>query len=207
VSISFCICTDFSDIIRLHSIIDSIRQQQIPEYEIVICGPTTENISLQFAAPDIVLLDFDETQREGIWITRKKNVLAESASYPTLVFLHDYVAFNEGWYKGLQEFVKKNTHWSAITNSITTTTGHRLRLDWISLEKPWTDYSETPQSIFASGQHFVTTKSIIEKYPFNEDLMWAQEEDVEWSNRIKQDAPIVFNPYSRCRLLKVHREG
>ncbi len=92
---SFGILTLYKDNKQIQEVIDSIKALKIPEYEILLIGPKTD------AFKDTIV--FDETQKEG-WITRKKNVLVDSAKYDNVVVMHDYYTFDKDWYKNFLEF-------------------------------------------------------------------------------------------------------
>ena len=65
-------------------IIESILNNNIPNYEIIIVG----NTKLK-ETDKLKILYFDETIRTS-WITRKKNIIIWNAKYENIVLLHDY---------------------------------------------------------------------------------------------------------------------
>jgi hypothetical protein len=42
----------------------------------------------------------------------------------------------------------------------------------------------------------------MEKFPLNEDLVWGESEDVEWSKRVRKVTCFKFNKYSKTILQK-----
>lgn len=78
---SFIICTDKLRFIPI--IIDSIKKQNIPKYEILI----TEN---------------DFVKDVKIIYTNNKNEIAEHAQYDNLCFLTDMI-LSDNWYEGFEE--------------------------------------------------------------------------------------------------------
>ena len=191
----------------IQSIVDSIRAQQIPNYEILIVGVC------DLVGPDLRVIPFDETVRPG-WISRKKNIIIEEAKYEFLCIVHDYVALEPGWYdgfKGLQET------WQFGASKIKNTDGSRYR-DYVFFrwgadlfpKGTWIPYDcelETHQQklLYVSGAYFVVRTSVARAHPLNEKLGHGQGEDVEYSLRLsRHDIPIQFNPTSTVRFLR-HR--
>jgi len=187
-------------------IIDSIEQLNIPNYEILFIGvEDCENDRVK-------LLDFDESVKKG-WITRKKNLLCQNAKFENVVLLHDYVAFNALWYEG---FLKFGNDWEAAMNVILNSDGNRFR-DWclnpydvIPPEGPIANrefllpYEETKlnSKMYFSGAYWVAKTKFMLSHPLDEKLGWAESEDMEWSNRAREDTQFVMNPFSIVYFLK-----
>jgi predicted O-methyltransferase YrrM len=106
---TFGIVTDGKDIQR---IVDSIRKQNIPKYEIIVVGKTD--------VKGVIQIPFDETKP----LTKKKNLIAQVAKYENIVFLHDYVELSPEWYEG---FVKFGNSFEVCVNKILTIDGRRFR--------------------------------------------------------------------------------
>lgn len=207
IDISFCIATDFSNVDRLKEIIYSIENQNISNYEILFCGEYNESIVEKFVDfKNIRLINFDESARNR-WITKKKNIMSDHALNEILVFIHDYFAFNEGWYEGLCKYIEEDNEWSVLCNQIYSIHGGRFRLDWVTLNSSLLDYDKTDEKLYSSGGYFITKKDLFAVCKQNEDLLWGQQEDLDWTWRIKEYGPIKFNPYSTARLLKEHADG
>ena len=90
-------------------VLNSIYNQNIPEFEIVIVGghPIIDY-------KHITHIPFDETVKQN-WITRKKNIITKNAKYDNIVFMHDYVQLNKNWYT---EFLKFGNEWDICMNKI-----------------------------------------------------------------------------------------
>ena len=93
------------------SIQDEAYQYQ-EDYEIVLIGENIPNIN-----SNVRVIDFDESVKTG-WITRKKNLIAQAAKYPTLCLMHDYFLLRGGWIYGLLMAVEQNPNWSVMCNRI-----------------------------------------------------------------------------------------
>ena len=46
--------------------------------------------------------------------------------------------------------------------------------------------------MYISGAYWISKKIISEKYPQNEDLLWGNSDDVEWSLRARNDKFFIF---------------
>ena len=93
---TFGIITDGKNVARVRKIVASINNLGISpnKHEIIVVCPRAE----QYGA-DTILYVFDETKKP-LWITAKKNMITKIASHENIVYLHDYISFNENWYKG-----------------------------------------------------------------------------------------------------------
>ena len=56
--------------------------------------------------------------------------------------------------------------------------------------------------MYISGAYWVSKKYVMEREPLNEDLLWGDGEDVEWSKRVIPQYNYRMNEYSKVRLLK-----
>jgi glycosyltransferase involved in cell wall biosynthesis len=200
----------------IQKVIESIYEQKIPNFEIVIIGghePLDKNI---------IYYPFDDTIRAG-WITKKKNLITKLANYENIVFMHDYIYLDSDWYKN---FVQFGNDWSVCLNPILNGDGSRYR-DWCAWDDPefgghttiheiWCPegmefngrpaivpyhYNKT-KHMYISGAYFITKKSVMEKYPLNEELIWGQGEDLEWSLRIREKYYFYFNQQSKVYMTK-----
>ena len=88
---TFGIITVYEDKQRLQEIIESIRNLNIPEYEILFVGGGDNS---DIDGKDIRKIDFDESVKER-WITRKKNILVKEAKYENKFLIHDYHNFDK----------------------------------------------------------------------------------------------------------------
>jgi hypothetical protein len=111
---------------RILFILDSIRSQNIPEYEIIIVGgpypKNGRNAHRLHAYGDVVHIPFSDEEswekskefkdikinkHPGLkngWITKKKNLIWKNSKYNNIVMLHDYYYFLPGWYDNFKKF-------------------------------------------------------------------------------------------------------
>lgn len=201
---TFGIVTSPGSDIYLQQVIDSICDQNIPEYEIIVVGGNT-------AHTDGILqvIPFDETIREN-WTTRKKNIITEHSNYDNIVYTHDYLKFLPGWYEG---YLKFGDNFTVCMNKILNIDGTRFR-DWCLYKLDSDKYNiPDPQLLlpyqfknlshlmYISGTYWVAKKHIMQKYPLLESITWGESEDIEWSKRARNDK-FYMNEYSSVQSLK-----
>jgi hypothetical protein len=206
---TFGIVTGFEDRQRLDEIINSIRNLSIPEYEILLIGGGGNEFSN--SAEDLRVIDFDESQKSK-WITRKKNILAAEAKYENIVLMHDYHVFDKDWYVNFKSF---GTDWEICSCPQYLITGARNPMEWSLWDKPdhgraWSldydDWSQT-QYMYISGGFFIVKKHVLQEEPLDESRGWNEEEDVEWSMRVRNKYVMKCNGGSVVRHNKWHRHA
>ena len=201
----------YNDEARTLLAIKSILRENIPDCQIIVVGG--ENL---YNNNNITHIPFDESVKEG-WITKKKNIITENAKYDNIVYMHDYIKLNQGWYN---KFVQFGDDWDICMNRINTLEykhpwGNRFR-DWTAWDDPdicningiescimvpYT-YNKT-KYMYISGGYWVAKKKIMEEEPLNETLCWGEGEDVEWSKRVRTKCRYVMNPHSSVQLTKL----
>jgi len=145
------------------------------------------------------------------WITKKKNLITQNAKYENIVFLHDYHMFMPDWYRG---FLKFGTDWDVCMNKIENFWGHRFR-DWVSWDSPThgkrvlVDYNDNTfiKNCYISGSYWVAKKKFMEKYPLDEQYLWGQGEDLEWSFRIRDFFDYKMNKFSTVKHIRPKYTG
>lgn len=194
---SFVILTEKQSIDQ--RIIDSIEAEEIANSEIVLVGRQNETYCQQ------------------------KNRATDLAKYENVVYMHDYIVLEAGWYKGFLEF---GNNWDVCMTRILNKNGDRFR-DWTTWDdedygaagiivEPWCpngqaviggpylvpyDYNKTDK-MYVSGSYLVAKKEFMKKYQFLNTLNWGQGEDVEWSIRARRTWNYKMNILSAVRFLK-----
>jgi len=206
---TFGIITVYEDIERLNAIIESIRALNVPEYEILLVGGGDSSGLLP--GSDIRQIEFDESERDK-WITRKKNILNDNASFDTVVIMHDYHVFDPNFYESFESF---GYDWDICEVPQYLITGARNPMDWSLWDKPghgrawsldYNDWSQT-QYMYISGAFFIVKRHVLILEPFDESLLWNQEEDVEWSMRVRNRFVMKANGNTAVRHNKWHRHA
>jgi hypothetical protein len=100
---SFCIPTGPGDVTGLNMVVKRILELAIPEKEILLCGRPDKN----FQYWDKVRIVGEDIPGPPIWITRKKNVLAQAARFENLCILHDRVFLPLNFMQAIRAFGDK----------------------------------------------------------------------------------------------------
>ena len=86
IDFSFGIITSPDSKNDINLIVNSIRKQNIPNYEIIIVGSIKNDFG-----DDVKVIKFDESIKPG-WITKKKNIITSQSSFENIVYLHDCIS-------------------------------------------------------------------------------------------------------------------
>lgn len=216
---TFGIVTTGKNDIFLNIIIESIVNNNIPKYEIIIVGNT------EIKSNDkINVIYFDENYKEN-WITKKKNIIAFNAKYENIVILHDYIKLQDDWYEG---FVKYGNDFDWCVTKVLNKNGCRFRdytlcpyhcffseinygssiIDSYFAENCLLPYNfvntiETNKYMYISGAYYIIKKQIATKYLWDENLVWGQSDDIEYSKRLHKNGIIIkCNSHSSVKFLK-----
>jgi hypothetical protein len=200
----------------LNSVLTSIEELGIAQddYEIIVVGSNSRNSD--YEDKNIRYINFNEHIREK-WITKKKNLIIENARYENIVIVHDYVSFDSDWYNGFLEF---ETEWDVCMCKIYNNDGVRWR-DWVLwwcgtapyriesngvLLHPnrllYDDTRFVNSEMYISGSVIIGKKKYLIDNKLDENLLWGQGEDCEWSARCRPSWVYKMNTKSKLRLLK-----
>jgi len=201
-------------------IVKSIRANNIPldHYEIIIVGGDNK----YKLDNDIKHVEFDDITRPG-WITKKKNIITHHAKYENIIYSHDYIKYDKNWYKGFLKFGNDWDIYMCIHQSID---GSRFR-DWLTWDDPDINfpgggYPETitnrghrlmlpsykynkAQYMQISGFWWAAKKYVMMQDPLDENLVWGDGEDVEWSFQVRTKYSYKMNVHSVVNLCKRKR--
>jgi hypothetical protein len=202
-SFGICCCEENKPLQK--TIIESIRKLNIPNYEIILVGNTQYKVDEIIEGEDLKYILFDESVRPG-WITKKKNLITENSQYENIVYTHDYIEFNKDWYTGYL----KHQDFKVSMNRIHNLDGKR-NIDWLiyyqdlcfpNAEQLLPYDLEFSKIMYIPGFYWVAKKEIMQEFPLNENLIWGQAEDVEWSRRVRGKYKFSMNPESTVKFLK-----
>jgi hypothetical protein len=189
----------------INQIIDSIEKENIPNYEIIIVG------EFNTIREKCIVVPFDETIKQG-WITRKKNIITNLSQYENIVYMHDYIRLEEGWYKGQLE---SGNNFHVRMDKIINYDGERFR-DWCMWVHnhnemdsiigrdaliPY-DITHLSKYMYISGSYWIAKKEFMEKYPLDENLCHNFGEDVAWSKIIREIIDFNINVNSSVKIMK-----
>ena len=201
---TFGITTTKGSELRTRQVINSIYEAMkyfSGKFEIlVIGGEPLRGVNLRH-------IEFQELPGPA-WISRKKNLLAQEATFENLVVAHDYIAFDRDWAAGFEIF---ENEWNISMTRVEDIFGRRF-YDWIAWDsEEFERYAPIPYSRkdhtsfqFIPGAYWVVKTQFMIDNPLDESLSWGQSEDIEWSLRVREQG-LFFNPYSKVRHLKKHR--
>jgi hypothetical protein len=208
---TFGICTTAGNKLRIENIIRSIELNNVPssDCEVIVVGSDDLDISTDL---NIRYFPFDESVKKG-WITRKKNMITDNAIFPNIVYMHDYIVLEEGWYQSMCEF---GEDWDLLMNKIVNIDNSRFR-DWTLVggdrhnlfveegtSRNLLPYNEKRLSkwMYFSGAYWLAKKKFMAECPLDEDLTWGEGEDVEWSYRAKEKTTFKLNENAVVRVNK-----
>lgn len=197
---TFGIVTDGSCRDRIGTMIESIRHE-VPTHEIIVVGgdPIAGTIHIPH----------DESAGIPMWLAYKKNRITATAKYDSIVYMHDYIALEPGWYRGFVEF---GNDWLLCMTPILDITGERYR-DWVldpsaantrDCLLPY-DVIDLSYYMYFSGAYWVAKKSVMQQFPLDESLddsVGQRGEDIIWSRSLNTNHPFTINPLSKVKLLK-----
>lgn len=217
---SFCIPTGGNCAKTLNACVSRILSLNIPQLEIILCGKPPDD----FAYEDKVRVIGTELVDSPVQITRKKNLLAQSARFKNLCIMHDRVLLPDNFVEAIEQFgddfpfVGFQSFWFADT--------------WRAIPRRYSDFASAkfiPQALRGSerpgrqhlaefermrfgaqhpersdfGQDYLTGSLCLCKrslwcyFPQNEALYWAEYEDVEHGIRAAMKGiPSRVNPFS-----------
>lgn len=144
-------------------------------------------------------------------ISQKKNLAAREAQFDKLCIMHDYVGLQSGWRAGFEAF---GFDWNVAMNIIQNSDGSRHR-DWMCWNHPrlasghgcieacLMPYDAHTKFMYISGTYFCVKRDFFLRNPLNENLLWGEGEDVEWSLRVRELTRFRMNTHSTVRYLKL----
>lgn len=207
---SFGIVSDGRKNDRVINIINQITAFNIPQYEILICGPTPE-IPLQ---KEVIILDDKDLYFDlRIPISQKKNRIIDTAKYNNLMILHDRISFSKNWY---EKFCRFGNYFDQICCSIFDEDTQSIHInDWVSnfsdnnqfriSKVTKLKHDEWNKHVYVDGGVMVIKKHVIINNKLNPNLHWGEMEDVNLSEKLYIDGNLI-NFYGEAKLLtQTHR--
>lgn len=173
---TFVVITDGKEPEKLETLKMSIAAQNIPAYEIIIVR---------------------DTKHEGR-LGALRNAGCQNARYYNLVVLDDDMVLHPTWYEGIKKYRSQSP--SMVYSCVILNPDYTRYWDWKAHEggKNWLlDYGEKHPSVSLTGGLCIFNKSIFERVQWDEKRKINQEEDVDFSNRLKAAGyEIGFNPWA-----------
>jgi hypothetical protein len=184
--------------------IESIRKQNIPNYEIIICGAYEGKYAID---ADCNNIRFNYRDKIG-WITKKKNLIAQNAKHENLCIMHDRIYLDDNWYDGIKSW--GNSFEVLTVPQLLSNSDIRFG-DWVCvnnftienakklypLNGGYCDYRDWDKDIPGGAAVVIIKKSIFQRFPFSEILYWDQYDDMEFHYRLLNNGFILrMNPNS-----------
>ena len=195
---SFGIITNGSKLDSVNTLIRSIRKQNIPNCEIIICGPYLDEESIR----ENKLIILDDVVLHGdlrVPTPAKKNRIIERATYNNLVILHDRFCLPDEWYMRMVDY---GNYFDYLCLPTVDKKKNRFGVDWMSFEFPLTkrfsnknhslSYNEWSEDIIIQGGVIVGKCKQMIKYKLDERLYWEELEDMHFSKVASLDGAFFY---------------
>lgn len=184
---SFGTITNGKKLDSLNTLISSIHSQNIPQYEIIICGPyPTEGQPIDYTNVTI-LSDIVYQDDIRFSISAKKNLIIDAARYNNLCILHDRFELPDGWYN---KMMKYGNYFDYLCLPTLDKSGNRFGVDWMTFSFPLTqtlwinrpiDYNKWSTDVIIQGGVIIGKKHLLLQYKLDERLYWGEMEDIHFS--------------------------
>jgi glycosyltransferase involved in cell wall biosynthesis len=189
---TFGMLTTGSRLENVERFIDSIEQHCHEPYEILIVSPV--GLDALEERGGVRVIRFTEHDDLG-WITKKKNLICEQATYSDILVCHDRYWLDEDF---AQQFADWGFAYGLAALRVRLPDGSRA-LDWAvvsSQNRVWSeggllDYRAYSQYVYNPGGATVIRKAYWREFPWNENLFWNEHEDVELCRRIQRAGGII----------------
>lgn len=168
-------------------LIKSIEKQNIPDYEILICGPSPYNNKIPHHNNFVHILEDVITEDIRAPICHKKNAIIKAARYNNLCIMHDRYLLPTNWF---ENFKKYGNYFDVLCLKNLTDKGERFGVDWMKFYYPLTDrfkinrtlaYNEWHEEAIIPGGIILIKKNLIESFMLDERLHWDELEDMQLS--------------------------
>tara|TARA_A100001391_G_scaffold112679_1_gene75759 strand:+ start:868 stop:1695 length:828 start_codon:yes stop_codon:yes gene_type:complete len=201
---------------HIEKIIESIRSQNIKNYEILIIGDSSK-INMDFNSRDTRTIQFDDSQKSGKWLTRKKNILVQESRMENIVFIHNYVVLDSGWYDGFKKFGNNFDICVTHVNNYNGSENYTWMINPLleDYRRKIVKNSEEfliPKDIdsfsrfqYIPGNYWIAKKSVMVEVPLDERIMQGESEDCEWSMRAAGNFNFRLNRNSSVTFLRKDR--
>jgi hypothetical protein len=169
-------------------LINSIEFQKIPEYEIVICGPSPFDDNHPHENDHIRILN-DVLLKDDVRapIAHKKNVIIKESKFNNLCILHDRYLLPKKWFDRFKQY---GNYFDVLCLKNLNSDNARFGVDWMKFYYPLTArfkinralaYDEWHEDAIIPGGVIVAKKNLIEGFRLDERLHWDELEDMQLS--------------------------
>lgn len=177
---------------KIDELINSIIIQNIPKFEIVICGPYNGKYSK--IGNIKIITDTELYVDSRIPISRKKNKIIDYAKYNNLVLLHDRFTLSKDWFKKISLYgnyfdclcpriLDYETKKDRVQDWIITALDH-FDFKRIFSQSMYLDYNKWLPNWNINGGLIIIKKNLISMVKYNENLHWGEAEDGNLCRRL-----------------------
>jgi len=181
---------------QVTKLIQSVIKQNIPNFEVIICGPYT--IPQEFSAIDITVLDDVRLEQDIRPPTpAKKNKIIKKAKYSNLCVMHDRFTLPHDWYFNFKNY---GNYFDVLCLPTVDISGNRFRVDWMNFHYPLTqiisqnrslNYSSWTPEVIIQGGILIAKRNLMQKVMFDERLHWEELEDMQLSKQIYLEGAFI----------------
>lgn len=179
-------------------LINSIYNQNIPNFEIIICGPAfplgqdIDHSKVKF------IEDVIETQDIRAPIAKKKNLIVQKALFDNICLLHDRFHLPSSWYKRIREY---GNYFEFLCLPTLDQYGNRFSVDWMKFCYPLTNilvrnrslkYEQWDPNLIIQGGVILCKTKLIRKILIDERLHWGELEDLHFSKVAYLDGSFFY---------------
>jgi hypothetical protein len=194
---TFGIITNGKKLDSLNELIASIHELNIPNYEIIICGPYPQEQSIDYKYVSILE---DVTLESDIRfpVSTKKNKIIHAAKYNNLCVVHDRFHFPTTWFTQMKAY---GNFFDYLCLPTVDNAGNRFQVDWMKFCYPLTKrlnrnpslkYSQWHPDVIIQGGIITGKKHLIKKYCLDERLHWGEMEDIQFSKQAYLDGCLFY---------------
>lgn len=181
---SFGIITNGKKNKQVEDLIDSIVSQNIPDYEIIICGNFKSD-----KIPVIIIDDIIIDSEIRAPITIKKNKIVQRAKYENLMLLHDRYLLPDDWFRNMTSY---GNYFDLLTFPNIGSKGGSVN-DWgMHKGKPQQiggfsqishqlSYNTWSDDWYSQGGLLVIKKNLYNDIVLDNRLFWGELEDIQFS--------------------------
>jgi radical SAM superfamily enzyme YgiQ (UPF0313 family)/glycosyltransferase involved in cell wall biosynthesis len=181
--VSFCIITNGKRPEKLKCELESIQALNIPEYEILIAGELPQG----WSAEGFTYYPLPDAAHNGR-LGEMRNFLCNNARYENLVVVDDDMIFHDDFYTGLLTF---GPEYDLLAVRLLNPDGTRY-WDWAmssgddgELSHCLLEYDHSDPDVYVTGGLCVIRKNIAQTVRWDDVRGFYQQEDVDFSNRLK----------------------
>ena len=201
---------------QVKTIIEQIQKQKIPEYQLIICGPSS--LKSIFHTPIEIISDDDLSGRLRAPITIKKNRIIQQAMYENILIQHDRIRFSDNWFHSFQQH--EGNYYEVLCPQILDDETRRYSMsDWADIpvdlnnfkhaiaishqDSYWSPY------IVINGGLIIAKKRVLLANLLDERLSWGEYEDVVFSYDLYRNGFLIkpnfkIKNYSTTSNIKGH---